>query len=112
ALPLPSRPDSFDDEETALDYLSITLSHPRWLARRWYRRDGFIPTEAWLRFNNSPARRTLRANRLRNPPDELRERLQRENVLVDNAQFAPDALIGQSGHPLRSRGGAEARCAV
>ncbi len=104
ALPLPSRPDSFDNEETALDYLSITLSHPRWLARRWYRRYGFAPTEAWLQFNNFPAPLTLRANRLRNTPDELRERLQRENVLVDNAQFAPDALIVQSGHPLRSRG--------
>jgi 16S rRNA (cytosine967-C5)-methyltransferase len=104
ALPLPNRPDSLDNEEAALDYLSITLSHPRWLARRWYRRYGFDATEAWLQFNNLPASLTLRANRLRNTPDELRERLQRENVLVDDAQFAPDALIVKSGQPLRSRG--------
>jgi 16S rRNA (cytosine967-C5)-methyltransferase len=104
ALPLPNRPDSLDNEEAALDYLSITLSHPRWLARRWYRRYGFDATEAWLQFNNLPASLTLRANRLRNTPDELRERLQRESVLVDDAQFAPDALIVKSGQPLRSRG--------
>ena len=66
ALPLPNRPDSLDNEEAALDYLSITLSHPRWLARRWYRRYGFDATEAWLQFNNLPASLTLRANRLRN----------------------------------------------
>jgi 16S rRNA (cytosine967-C5)-methyltransferase len=104
ALPLPNRPDSPDNEEAALDYLSITLSHPRWLARRWYHRYGFDATEVWLQFNNLPAPLTLRANRLRNTPDELRERLQRENVLVDDAQFAPDALIVKNGQPLRSRG--------
>lgn len=107
ALPLPKRPDTPDDEEAALDYLSITLSHPRWLARRWYRRYGFDATEAWLQFNNFPAPLTLRANRLRNSPDELRERLQRQNVRVESAQFAPDALIVQSGNPLKSRGVSE-----
>jgi 16S rRNA (cytosine967-C5)-methyltransferase len=104
ALPLPKRPDRLDNEDAALDYLSITLSHPRWLARRWYRRYGFDAAEAWLQFNNLPAPLTLRVNRLRNSPDELRQRLQRENVLVDDAQFASDALIVRSGHPLKGRG--------
>jgi 16S rRNA (cytosine967-C5)-methyltransferase len=106
-LPLPKRPDRLDNEDAALDYLSITLSHPRWLARRWYRRYGFDAAEAWLQFNNLPAPLTLRVNRLRNSPDELRQRLERENVLVDEAQFAPDALIVRSGHPLRGQGVSE-----
>ena len=59
----------------ALDYLSITLSHPRWLAARWLDRLGFDAAEAWMRFNNAPAPLTLRANRLRTRRDELTERL-------------------------------------
>ena len=54
-----------------LDYLAITLSHPRWLAARWLDRYGFDATEQWLRFNNAPAPLTLRANRLRNTTETL-----------------------------------------
>ena len=35
------------DRAAALDYFSITLSHPRWLAARWYDRLGFDAAEAW-----------------------------------------------------------------
>ena len=55
----------------ALDYFSITLSHPRWLAARWYDRLGFDAAEAWQQFNNAPGPVTLRANRLRMTPQEL-----------------------------------------
>ncbi len=40
-LPLPGRPATPDDRAAALDYLAITLSHPRWLAARWLDRYGF-----------------------------------------------------------------------
>ena len=36
ALPLPARPAD-GTGAAALDYLSVTLSHPRWLAERWLR---------------------------------------------------------------------------
>jgi len=35
-LPLPPRPADRADRAAVLDYFSITLSHPRWLAARWY----------------------------------------------------------------------------
>ena len=54
-LPLPPRPADRSDREAVLDYLAITLSHPRWLAARWLDRYGFDAAEKWLRFNNSPA---------------------------------------------------------
>src|SRR5690606_17759819 len=54
-LPLPPRPADDRDREAALDYLSITLSHPRWLARRWLDRVGFEAADAWMQFNNAPA---------------------------------------------------------
>src|SRR6185369_4080014 len=65
SLPLPARPENETDREAALDYLSITLSHPRWLAARWLDRIGLERADAWMQFNNRPAPLTLRANTLR-----------------------------------------------
>ena len=55
-LPLPPRPPDGDP----VLYLSQTLSHPAWLARRWLDRYGFDNAERWEQFNNSPAPLTLR----------------------------------------------------
>ena len=58
-LPLPRRPPEGD----ALDYLEISLSHPRWLAKRWLTRYGFDGAERWETFNNTAAPITIRVNR-------------------------------------------------
>jgi 16S rRNA (cytosine967-C5)-methyltransferase len=106
-LPLPPRPAASADRTAALRYLSITLSHPRWLVARWYDRLGFEATEAWLRFNNSVAPLTLRANRLVVDPPTLVNRLEAAGVGVRPGRFAPDALLVETGHPLRGPGGGE-----
>jgi 16S rRNA (cytosine967-C5)-methyltransferase len=97
---LPPRPDDPADRAAALGYLSITLSHPRWLVERWYERYGFEATERWLAFNNAPAPLTLRANPIRNTRDELILKLEREDISVRRGRYAPDALIVERGHPL------------
>jgi len=101
ALPLPQRPDDVGDREQAVAYLSIALSHPRWLVERWLERYGFEATERWLHFDNLPAPLTLRVNRLRIPPPALVARLARDDVVVRPGRFAPDALIVERGHPRR-----------
>jgi 16S rRNA (cytosine967-C5)-methyltransferase len=101
ALPLPPRPADPSDRTAALDYFSITLSHPRWLAARWYDRLGFEVAEQWMRFNNTPGTLTLRANPLKTSRDQLAERLRAQDVEVHGAQYAPDALIVDEGYPLR-----------
>jgi 16S rRNA (cytosine967-C5)-methyltransferase len=80
------------------------LSHPRWLAERWYDRFGFETAEQWLHFDNAPAPLTLRANRLRLSPEELRARLADLEIAVTPGRFGPDALIVSHGHPLREPG--------
>ena len=101
ALPLPLRPADAADRDAVLAYLSITLSHPRWLVERWLDRFGLDATEAWLRFDNAAAPLTLRANRLKLSAPELTDRLRVAGVRVRPARFAPDALIVEDGHPLR-----------
>jgi 16S rRNA (cytosine967-C5)-methyltransferase len=98
-LPLPPRPAG-GDRAAELAYLSVTLSHPEWLAARWLDRHGFADAEAWARFDNEPARLTLRANRLAIDRDALTARLAAHGVDVEPARFARDGLVVRSGNPL------------
>ena len=104
SLPLPPRPADGGDRAAALDYLSITLSHPRWLAARWYDRFGLDIAETWMRFNNQAAPLTLRANTLRLTIGELAARLAGRGVVTRPGRYAPAALLVDQGHPLRDPG--------
>jgi len=97
-LPLPPRESGSPAAE--LDYLTQTLSHPRWLAARWLERYGFDAAEAWCRFDNEPAPLTLRANRLRTTRTDLQKVLAEAGVETRPTAFAPDGLVVQTGNPL------------
>ena len=107
ALPLPPRPPDSStaggqDRDAALDYLSVTLSHPRWLVGRWLDRWGFEHVEAWLRFNNAEAPLTIRPNTLAITRDALAVRLAEAGVETRPTAWAPDGLIPGPGNPLRT----------
>lgn len=87
-------------EQPPIDFLAITLSHPRWLAERWLARHGLDAAAAWARFDNSPAPLTLRANTLRTTRSDLARELASAGVATDEARFAPQGLIVTSGNPL------------
>jgi 16S rRNA (cytosine967-C5)-methyltransferase len=91
-LPLPAEP--------AIDLLSITLSHPRWLAARWLARYGVEAATAWARFDNAPAPLTLRANTLTTSASELIRILEGSGVESCPARFAPNGVVVTSGNPL------------
>ncbi|RPJ71468.1 MAG: 16S rRNA (cytosine(967)-C(5))-methyltransferase RsmB, partial [Acidobacteria bacterium] len=101
-LPLPPPPAPGEDDGPALDYLSKTLSHPRWLVARWLARHGFQAAEAWARFDNSPAPITLRANTVKITRDALAARLAVAGVATAPTRFAPEGLVVSSGNPLRT----------
>jgi 16S rRNA (cytosine967-C5)-methyltransferase len=104
SLPLPPRPPDASDREAVLKYLSITLSHPRWLAERWLDRLGFDAAEAWMQFNNTPGSVTLRANRLKTTREALTEHLADDEIHVHPTIYAPDGVVVDEGHPLRGSG--------
>lgn len=100
SLPLPERPADPADRSAALAYLSTALSHPTWLASRWYERLGFGRAERWMMFDNGVPPITLRANTLRLSRDELAARLDAEGVRARPAAYAPDALVVEEGTTL------------
>ena len=102
ALPLPMRPSDSTDRAAALDYFSITLSHPRWLATRWYDRLGFDAAERWLLFDNEPPPLTLRANRPRVAGAEFNRLLiADEGLRVRPSALVPGALVVEAGSAVR-----------
>ena len=94
-LPLPS-------SANPVDYLEISLSHPRWLANRWYERFGLAGAERWESFNNSPAPLTIRVNRLKTDALALVNALGAHGVTLTACRFAPDGFVVKSGNPLRT----------
>ncbi len=104
-LPLPPRPEKGGclrsrKGGSPLLYLSVTLSHPRWLVERWLERYGFEAAEAWAQFDNAPAALTLRVNTLRASRDDVAARLADHGVETESTRFAPDGLVVRAGNPL------------
>lgn len=89
-------------ERVALDYLSITLSHPRWLAARWMARYGFEEAEGREQFDNTAAPLTLRVNTLKTSTDALQASLAQHAVSTRIAHHAPQSLIVTAGNPLQT----------
>ena len=85
--------------DAAIDYLSITLSHPRWLAVRWLDRHGLAAAAAWARFNNSTPRPVLRPNLARIDAPGLAAALATHGVETVPARLAPHGLVVKSGDP-------------
>jgi 16S rRNA (cytosine967-C5)-methyltransferase len=92
-LPLPG-------PEHALEHLSITLSHPAWLAGRWLDRLGAAAATAWATFNNAPAPLVIRAHTWHETRESLASWLQERGVITTPTLFAPDGLVVRSGNPL------------
>jgi 16S rRNA (cytosine967-C5)-methyltransferase len=99
-LPLPAAPGPDADRTAILNYLSTTLSHPRWLVSRWLDRYGYDAAERWAQFDNAPAPLTLRTNTLRTSKEALRQALADAGVETRDARYARDALIVTDGNPL------------
>ena len=100
---LPPRPASTGDTGGWTAYLSIALSHPEWLVRRWIDRHGPERAEAWAIFDNTPAPLTLRVNTRRASVEEARAGLEADGVMTSPAAHAPHALVVTDGNPMASR---------
>jgi len=92
---LPPPPGASASPREVLDYLSVTLSHPRWLVTRWVERYGFAAAEHWCRFNNASPPVMLRSNG-RMGPDEISAALAAVGVSTKPARWVAGALESTS----------------
>lgn len=84
-----------------LGYLTVTLSHPEWLAGRTLNRLGMAATEARFERHNRPPPQDLRLElplRESDTPDAL----EREGVAADPFPLVPGCLRVRTGNPTRT----------
>lgn len=90
------------DRDRALDALSVSGSHPRWLVARWVDRLGLDATRSWIAFNNAEAPLTVRVNRRRATREQVAARLAERGVATSPTRVAPDGLTVTAGNPFRT----------
>jgi len=71
---------------------SIEYSHPEWLIERWVKQFGWADVLTILKFNNSPAKVTIRANRLKTSTRDLFEKLESGGFEPHYSEFLPQAI--------------------
>lgn len=91
AIALPPRPSEPATQQAWERYLSVTLSHPLWLVRRWIARYGPEAAEAWCTFNNSTPDVTVRVTGDAGL-DGVEAGLAAAGIAVRRARYVDDAL--------------------
>ena len=71
--------------------LSVTASHPEWLAARWIERYGAERAQAWMLANNVPPATALHVNRRRATSEAVLRRLAEAGVECRPSEYFPDA---------------------
>ncbi len=81
------------DVDSVVDRISIKYSHPKWMVDRWVNRFGEEFTEELCKKNNESPKLNIRVNTLKISKDELKERLEKKNLLLTESAYAIDSLI-------------------
>ena len=81
-----------DKEKDTVNYLSAFYSHPNWLVKRWVNRFGKEFTQNLLIANNKRPKHTLRINKLKTNPDELKTLLSEVGLNHSEGEYIEDYL--------------------
>jgi 16S rRNA (cytosine967-C5)-methyltransferase len=91
-----------DPEAEPAAHLAARHSHPQWIVAGWLEQLGFAEAEQLAALMSAPPPFTIRANRLKNGREELRERLAQEGITAHPCTYAPDGLTITSAVSLAS----------
>lgn len=80
-------------ETDPVGHLTTRLSHPRWLVERWLQRWPPEEVRALCLTNNRPPPLTVRVNRLRLTPEDLRAQWEVRGVKAQPCRWAPEGLV-------------------
>ncbi|MCR4963382.1 MAG: 16S rRNA (cytosine(967)-C(5))-methyltransferase RsmB [Firmicutes bacterium] len=84
-------------EEDFVEYLTVTLSHPRWLVQRLTRLWPAEEAEAFCRCDNANHQVAIRCNTLRISREELFRRLQEAGIEGEASPYAPESVVIRDG---------------
>lgn len=76
-----------------IDHISISLSYPKWLVKRWMDERGLDWTLAFCKASNQIATHTLRVNTLRTAREKLIRSLQDSGISTKLSKFAPEGIL-------------------
>ena len=94
-------------------YLSVCVSHPGWLVRRWIARFGPEETRVLCESNNVRPAISIRVNRLRTTPERLRAELEADGICAEPASLIEGYLtILKAGPLFQTRAFSEGRFTV
>ena len=82
-------------EEDLTRHLALRYSHPEWMVRMWVERYGPAEAGALMEAMNAVPPLTVRTNRLKGSPEQLRVLLEREGVTAVPTRWSPDGLTLQ-----------------
>ncbi|WP_110112881.1 16S rRNA (cytosine(967)-C(5))-methyltransferase RsmB [Bacillus sp. CGMCC 1.16541] len=89
---------SFDEIHDPLERVAIETSHPLWLVKRWSEQYGIERTKEICLANLTAPKQTIRVNTARFTVEEVKSQLQEEGIMVEQGEFAPEALEVQKGN--------------
>lgn len=80
-------------EEDPVQHIALQFSHPAWMVERWLARFGSEETMRVCQANNETPPLSVRTNTLKITRAELRDKLEKEGLLVEESHWAPEGLI-------------------
>jgi 16S rRNA (cytosine967-C5)-methyltransferase len=96
----PGRVTFPDQEKEPVDYLSLKLSYPKWLVKRWVKRLGFDGGAALMEAANQRPPLVLRANRPGVDRGTLAGLFEKDGLETAPGKYAPDAVIVNTHGPV------------
>lgn len=92
--------DSITDEA---ERLAIETSHPLWLIKLWKKQFGWEKTVQMSNANNERVNVTIRVNRVRGTREELKQKLESEDIICKNGYLSEDALVILKGNVIQTK---------
>ncbi len=76
-----------------LEHISLSLSYPTWLVKRWLQVRGVSWTLAFCRASNQVAPLALRVNSLLTQRETLRQSLEASGISATSSKIAPEGIV-------------------
>ena len=89
-------------EKSTLDDLSVILSHPKWILKKWKKNFGWRKTIDLCEWNNKIPNLTIRVNTNKIDIDSFKDFLMESKILFLETKILPEFLIVKNGSQLRN----------